>query len=302
MSIQRVMTLTCAAGALMVCLNSSQARADSVGSETAAGSNNSSETLSYMGTSSNHKATGNGLNWNLSYGNYRIKSITPVTKRQIVDRTITYSGGLGWDQSSWELGSDLSYSRTAAEDLNSFGPDAYLGYTFGPKHDSASAPSLEIKGTYAGQRYTAYFHNRVAPLTITQSAGSLEAVLTPVNWGSISETYTAYSYNRDIKRISALLDSTRAIVIGLSHLSSTVFGFPSHMSEATLTLGPFSKWTFELDSSYMISAVNKSITHATRYQLSRDIGNWTLGGGVEHDSIPESGGQNLGLLNIYYNF
>ncbi len=315
MSICRFSALISAFG--LVCFSAATrvVFADSVSSQTAAGTGIFSEALSYDGQSKNNIKTGNGLDWNVSGGTYRIKTTTPITKKEIVDATNSVGAGLGWDQSDWELGADLSYSRTPAEALHSYGPDAYLGYTFAhkDKKGDTSAPSLELKGTWANQRYTEDFsrlaraietdRNITRPaVSITQSAGSLEAVLNPTSRLSLSATYTAYSYDRNVKRFARYLDSTRAVLIGLSRFSSTVSGFPSHMTETSLTVGPYAKWTVELDSSYIISAVDSSITHTARVLLSRDIANWTVGIGVERDSLPVTGVQNLGLLNVSASF
>jgi len=315
MWIPRVLLLICTASIACLSFVGQPAFADSVGSQTAAGDNIFSETVTYNGQSAQNNRTGNGLNWNLNDSTYRMKTATPVTKREITDTTNSVVGGLGWNQTNWEFGADLTYSKTAAESLHSVGPDAYLGYTF--THDDTnnddSARSFELKGTYAAQRYTEDFSRPARAVetdrqlsrpavSVTQSAGSIEATVVPEKWASLDATYTAYSYNRNIKRFARFLDSTRAASAGLSGLSSTISGFPSHMTEVDLTLGPFAKWTLDLDSSYIISAIDHSITHTARIVVSRDIAHWNVGVGAERDSIPVIGEQNLGLLNISYNF
>ncbi|MHB8453090.1 MAG: hypothetical protein ACYDDO_00035 [Acidiferrobacterales bacterium] len=315
MSICRLSTLISAFSLVCFSAATRSVFADSVSSQTAAGTGTFSEALSENGQSKNNIKTGNGLDWNLSGETYRVKTTTPITKKEIVDATNSVGAGLGWDQSDWELGADLSYSRTPAEALRSYGPDAYLGYTFANKNRKGddSTPSLELKGTWAAQRYTEDFSrlaravetNRsihLPSVSVTQSAASLEAVLNPANRLALSAAYTAYSYDRNIKRFARYLDSTRAVLIGLSRLSSTVSGFPSHMTETSVTVGPHAKWTVEFDGAYIISAVDSSITHTARALLSRDISNWTVGIGVERDSVPVTGVQNLGLLNVSASF
>ncbi len=295
-------TLLAAAVISFLALSARAAATDSVTSQTSTGKGIFTEALNYDGESKDIENSGSGLLWDLGLAYARIKTTVPATNREIIDRTSTATGGLGWQQNNLVLGGALTYSRTPNERLHDSGPNAYLGYTF-KKQDAGEefTPALEIKGSYSRLRYVVDERNGRPSIDLTQSGRGMETTLSAFSWASLSGTYTSYSYDRDVSRFLTFLDSGRAGLLGLSRFASTVSGFPSHIAEAILTLRPFEAWKIEFDGARIANQADGSIIQARKVTVSHELGKWELGVGGERDHSP-SLDQKLLLVNLSRDF
>lgn len=291
---------------------SQTAWASSLENETSIGKDTLYELISYEGASSGYNNDDLGAFWNLAGENDRIRSTTPVTKTVVTDRTQSVTGGAGWQQHDLRFGGDLSYSRTLEEGLNSYGPDAYLGYTFG--NDSKGdefKPSFDLKVKAGVQRYVQDFttpprasetDRRLgrASIALQQANSGINGTWSALSWLSLSGGYTSYSYNRNVPRFASFLDSSRAAARGVSGLASTIVGFPSNSTEGEIILTP-GVWTIDFDAINARSAVDDSLGRTRKLVVSREFGDWDIGIGAQRDDSPLLNDK-MAIVDIAYNF
>ncbi len=295
-------TLTAAAVISFLALAADFAKADSITSQTSTGKGFSSEVFDYDGETESVKNSDEGLFWNLGLAYARSTITVPATKREIIDRTSTATGGLGWQENNLEFGGGLAYSSTPNERLHDRGPNLYLGYTFKKQDaDDEFTPAFDIKGSYSRLRYAVDERNGRPSIDLNQSSHGIEAKWSAFRWASLLGSYTSYSYDRDVNRFLAFLDSGKAVRLGLARFASTVSGFPSHVAEILFTLKPIEAWKLEFDGARIVSQADGSITYARKVTLSHEIDKWEVGVGGEKDHS-SSLDQKLLLINFSRDF
>ena len=300
---------------------------NAINSETSMGTDTFIQTLEYDGAAASVDDTDIGLLWNI--GSTYSRTSTTSNGIKATDNTTSVDGGLGWQHKQLEFGAGLTYANTPAEKLHETGPSAYLSYTFnfGNAQTDSSAtdsnkteanadtdtdsdadsftPSLTLKGDYGHLNYTALANHNRTEVQLNQTSMGVTATLSPLAWLSVEGAYTHYTYDRNVDLFLNRLNSRRFVAGGLGNFASTVSGLPAHSTEGVITLTPVEKWTIELDDTRTISQSDSSITNATEFIVSHEIGDWEIGVGAEHDhsnSTTAPFTENLGLLNVSYNF
>jgi hypothetical protein len=335
---------------LALMMVSPYARANSVESLTSAGTGTFSEGLTYNGESKSNKDAEDGragFNWTIGYA-YTAATLgatstapTPApTTNASSDHTNSISLGGGYSD-KWEIGLGIDYSNTKEENLKSFGPNAYLGYTFDlanrPKklkrqpqnpnsptakvdsdvEDDASGvfvPTLNFRITGASNKFThdASLTTRAgsrkqlaatATQEITQKDFEIDGTLSALEWLDVKLSYIKYNYDKNVADFLARLDQARAVQTGLADFGSTLSGFSSKEWGINLTFHLPLDLDFGADFTQSTSAIDGTTkTNTFKGDLSRVWAEtWKTGLGFER-SKSNTDVQNIGLLTLAYEF
>lgn len=293
-----------------------RAFAISIESETSLGREITGEDLSGTGKfpNSNHKVKGNSYSWNLGYSNTRSTSTDSATGEKITDRTGDLNLGLGLEtpgQLTADIG--LDYSTTPDENLAQFGPNASIGYTYefaesDGFHRDVTAKLL-LSSTEYVQTFTKTRARRQAVTrpatgnnTIRENSVGLSLSSNVFEWLGIKIQSVKYSYNKDVVRFLAFLDSSRSVVSGRSGLSSTVTGLPDTETRLKVTFYIGEDWTVLLSEAAAKSIVDGSLAWTSKALVSRDFGDsWNAGLGYQQEASPLVH-DNLAIIDAKYLF
>jgi hypothetical protein len=115
--------------------------------------------------------------------------------------------------------------------------------------------------------------------------------------------YTTYSYNRDVNAFMSYLDSPLTPRSRFSGgMAATAQGLPEYDSEIGFAVYPDDDWILTLSENLSMAITDKTKTWATKFKVSRYVGNhWEFGLGDEYDSSDEDV-ENLVIADIEYTF
>jgi hypothetical protein len=234
-----------------------RAFAITIESETSLGREISGEDISGTGKfpNSNQKVKGNSYFWNLGYGSMRSTSTDTATGEKITDRTGDLNLGLGLETpGKWTADIGFDYSTTPDENLAEVGPGASIGYTYEFNGNDGFHRDITAKLLFASTEYAQTFTKAKARRksvtrpttgnnTIRENSVGLSLSSNVFEWLTVKIQSVKYSYNKDVVKFLAFLDSSRSVVSGRSGLSSTVTGLPDTESRLKLTFYIGEDWT-----------------------------------------------------------
>ncbi len=254
----------------------------------------------------------NSYLWDLSYTHSTIQ-VKQQTGGVITDNSHSVTVGAGLETPSrFSFNTDLNYSKTPEENLQSYGPSMVFGYTyeFGKKKtfkkknsqkddndnddEEDFKPSVGAELTIGYDNYVQTFGktarrkaNGVArPVTgsneINKKSGELSLKVHPWSWVSARASYTKYSYNKDVNEFLQYLD-----VHAIGHVSAgmedALAGFYSDTKTVSLSFYILEDWELDLEHSASTVISDQSESSYDKGTVYVDLGEtWRLGAGFEY--------------------
>lgn len=276
-------------------------------SSTSAGQGNFSEGVSLLG---DHPVTETGaIDWSAAYTYSRAPVGADSNLTNAANLTVGY-------RDAWDVGGGIDLSGTPAENLKSFGPQAWLGYIF--SWGEGGKRSIEPRLAYHGDTYKQTFVGTAAaragsrrqvarPTTgtqsIHQSEWNLGVDVSVWEFLGLRASASSYGYSRDVNSFLATLDSPRAVSTGASSFSTTLGGFPKSSVEAGVTFYPFESWDFILDFTRTKVQADNTTSTASKAELEKEFSRaFKLGLGFDHETSAQLGEENLTLLDLTFGF
>ena len=241
-----------------------------------------------------------GTRWggSFEYNFSRSSTTDATTGTAVTDDSHGFTLG-GSVKKKLEAGAGLYYSVTPAENLTSFGPDAYLAWTLklGPVPETSDdsddfRASLKFKLRGATVHYTQASTTTTrlsgirrlvaASESIRQSNYGVDLTFAPRPWFSVTAGLTQYVYDKAPAQFLTYLDSPLALRLNSSGLSNTVSGFYSNSQSASFTLTPLDGLDVVGQLTLYCSATDGSFTRFGKLRVFKELGrDWTLGLGAE---------------------
>ena len=176
---------------------------------------------------------------------------------------------------------------------------------------SLKVPLATLKYTIQPTPVTASPTTRRKPLApppppagaeITHKSAGLELSYNALAWLSFRVSFVKYTYDHDVNKFVANLDSPRAVRAGVSGLGSTVSGLPLNVFAFGVGLTPLEHWSLDFDDSITTQATDRSKSRALKLMLERDLGEaWKIGLGIENEHSL-SLNENLVLVKVVFDF
>lgn len=277
-----------------------------------------------------------GLDWNVSFS-MGVTSFIQPDGVELKDHTFTLMGGPDWRITrNWDVGASLALSSTPEESLQSGGlllfgeytihfdrtratpakknafPADFLDDLDAPFEIDRSAgfhPTLSFRLTLGGTKMTdkpnAYLRNRFPILaslvdSITQRQLGIEVGAVPFYWGAVRLSVTGYSYDKDVRRFQAFLNTERVLSPGSAGFAASLDGLPRNSGSLSFNFLPSDDWQIDLLLLGSTRIVDGGRSRGSQLAVAHDFSSWLRAGlGLERD-ISDSLTQSLLLLNLSF--
>jgi hypothetical protein len=316
---------------LWILLLTPQSWATSVKSKLQLGAGGYDETLTGEGDfiDGSHAKKTDDWFWSMDVEFSQVPSTSTTTGSatpNVIDHSYTYLPETGFEMGNG-LGTvfNYTYSYTPEENLVDSGPELDFYYYFyleephfiedKPKSKDKGAdfkPTMKIKIGGKDIEYVQTFNGTTKPGKDGQTSpttgfnnlrqiGALEEVtISPWSLITAGVTFTYYFYDRNVGDFLNYIGTPTALRLGAGGFSSSITDFAQSTIDATLSIYPAEKWTIDLELINSVSALDLSLGWDYEITLSRTLGDWTVGLGVERDTSPLIGNFNYVTFVLAY--